>query len=54
MKAAKVVLSTLALTVFSNAQLADRTPESEMRTWTSNDGVEIQASLVEKKNAVCC
>ena len=51
MKAPTVVLATLALTAFANAQLAERTPGSEMRTWTNTDGVEIQASLVEKKES---
>ena len=51
MKAPTVVLATLALTAFANAQLAERTPGSEMRTWTNTDGVEIQASLVEKRES---
>ena len=51
MKAAALILATLALTTFANAQLDERTTGSEMRTWTNTDGVEIQASLIEKKES---
>lgn len=47
MKTLRLTLAALTLTAISYAQLPDRSAESDYRVWTSSDGIEIEARLIE-------